>query len=1540
VPPSQVVRADAAKAIVVGGNVVRSILNTGDHARIFVGAYEPLSASYVEPWQIYAGVGVERFIGREWLVQKFDAFLDANDRGYFLLEADAGLGKTTFLAWLARRRGYVHHFVELAPAGQEGVWVGLRNLAAQLVMAWQLDPDLVEGSPPTAAARPQFLWSVLREAARARDALRPGEPIVLVIDGLDGSDRPPGLNSLGLPRQLPRGVFVLASQRPVDVMLQVDTPRRVFHLAAEDSRNLADMQAYLVRTSRVLGRQAPTDFVDILLDRCRGVWVYLAYVLAEIERGQTPSVALDELPFGLWQYYTRYWRQWRDDHPADWDRVHLPLLATLGVAETDLELPVLGRLVGVDPAEWRQLLDVEWRPFLTISAGDDPTYGLYHASLRDFLHGRSDREQLTTAEQAFVGELERATRAAHSRIADRYLHAWGGLDDGIPRLRHPAAVGLDGGYGIRHVATHLAHAGRDEDLFGLLQAEWPSEVGSRGRAHNAWHATAERIGDSGRYVWDVTLAWRLAEESSRREVEQERPAGGIGRELRCALMMVSINSIAANVPAALVRVLVEKGVWAAAQGLAYARRVPAARRRADTLVAVASSLPEPTRTRILREALEAARGVNDDTWRAVMLTAVAPHLPEDLVDEALEIARSIPDWPLRAEALTGIARHLPEPDRSAALGGLLASARRLDDEWSRAEALATLAPHLPEPLLGQAVRDGLEIQHELWRLRSLAALAPRLAEPARTAALDELQASASGLDGGSREEALATLAPYLPEGRLAEILTAAWTSDSEARTAQILAALAPHLSPTLLDKALAAASMIQDERLRAQALATLGPHLPELLLAEALAATRTIESRRWQTEALTALAGRLPASLGVTVLDEALAGTLAIQDERERAEALVVLARVLPGPLLAPALEVVRAIRSEAWRTAALAALSPLLPSILLEDALAIACTIGDATWRARALRDLEPQPCVSLARQALAATLSIADEASRAEELVALVELLPEELLADALAAARATADALARAEVLAGLAPRLPQSMPLEALAAVRLTGTGLERARLLAALARYLPEALRAGALAEALSAIKVATDVSARAEALAVLAPHLPAPLLAEALEQASRFTDGHWRAATLEALAPWLPDPLVADAFDAAEGIENGSERSRALVALAPRMPAPLLARAFTTAGRTEFGASRTALLAALAPRLPEQLLAYAVDAASKTEFGASRVGLLAALAPYLPEPLLAGALKAALAIRDDSARSEALVALAPRLDGPLLRDAMLASREIRSALGRARVVAALAPRLPAEVRTEVAADALGAVWRTVRFEPWLAETLAALAPHLPEPLLAEALTEASWIENERWRAETLAALVPHLPEAHLPEALAVAEAFEDEGWLAEALAALAPHLPEALLPEALAATQAFGEERWLAETLVALAPHLPEPLLAEALAEARTIKDERWLSRTLIGLATHLPPPLLVEGLAVGQSIRDERDRAPVLEAFAQRLAECPADLAITSWQATLPALASRRRRDLLSDLGSLRTLIMALGGEAAIHQAAAAMDDVGRWWP
>ena len=72
------------------------------------------------------------------------------------------------------------------------------------------------------------------------------------------------------------------------------------------------------------------------------------------------------------------------------------------------------------------------------------------------------------------------------------------------------------------------------------------------------------------------------------------------------------------------------------------------------------------------------------------------------------------------------------------------------------------------------------------------------------------------------------------------------------------------------------------------------------------------------------------------------------------------------------------------------------------------------------------------------------------------------------------------------------------------------------------------------------------------------------------------------------------------------------------------------------------------------------------------------------------------------------------------------------------------------------------------------------KAISALAPHLPQALLAEALTAARAITNERSRAFALSALAPHLPQALLAEALTAARAITYKGDRTKALSALAP----------------------------------------------------------------------------------------------------------------------------------------------------------------
>ena len=151
-------------------------------------------------------------------------------------------------------------------------------------------------------------------------------------------------------------------------------------LDADGEANLADIRTYLEKAAewgpiaRALSESRTTNGVaysrGVRRDARReeqGVWVYLRYVLMAIEEEHGPGAAhprldLDALPEGLWHYYAKFWRRYKDAHEQDWHTLLLPLLATLAAVREPLSFELLCKLAAVDnvsefPQRWRPVCD-------------------------------------------------------------------------------------------------------------------------------------------------------------------------------------------------------------------------------------------------------------------------------------------------------------------------------------------------------------------------------------------------------------------------------------------------------------------------------------------------------------------------------------------------------------------------------------------------------------------------------------------------------------------------------------------------------------------------------------------------------------------------------------------------------------------------------------------------------------------------------------------------------------------------------------------------------------------------------------------------------------------------------------------------------------------------------------------------------------------------------------------------------------------------------------------------------------------------------
>lgn len=1195
---------------------------------IFAGRFSRLRDVWLDPEPVFDEVDVDRFTGREWLIESVDNFLRSHDRGYVVVQAAAGLGKTAFAAWLARSRDWPCHFTRRRKG--RAAATALRNLAAQLIARYELAEQFAPGGMlPETAGEPGWFDHVLRAAAR-----NAGGQLVLVVDGLDEAEHVSGDLPLGLPASLPAGVFVLVTCRTGTNLPALRQPWKLLAIEAEDRRNTTDLRQFLRHAAadetlaNLLERNdmTVTAFTRRLIDRCGGVWMYLRYVLDELRYGLRTLADLDQLPADLVSYYLESLTPPSDE--PDWASTRLPLLATLAAAAEPLPIATLARHAGLaTPGPAQALCHGQLRPFLTVSVDDgDRRYAIYHASLREFLTGSVPHNVMDGA-GARAHELAQATSDAHARIADGYLNAFGGLATQLTALAaKPALATADSGYPRRHLTYHLDHAGRADDLHRLLACEQPTGEHS---ARNIWFEVHDRAGTLGDYLADIRRARRHAEHHTDRQLDRGRSAVSLGDEIHYAVMTAAVTTLTANVPTTLLERLVTVDLWDVDRALGHARGLHDPFTRARTLAALMPHLSDLDRTAVATEAMNAARATVSDIGRA--------------------------------EALRALAKHLPERQRPQVLIEALSAARSVTDEHQRVWALSRLATALPEQLVETLLPDVRTLHDGQDKTTLLTALIPRLPATFQTRALSAARAIPTGQH---RVQIFSEALPRLPESRRDQIwreaLTAAHSVTHPANRARAYwrLAMTPELSDArreeLLEESLAAARAITGTPSRAVALARLVPDLTDArqteVLAEAHAAARSVTDRVTRTWVMTSVATAMPEPDRDQVLAKTLTDIRTIEDEHDRARALSDLASVLPEHLLERALTIARDITAEYSRAWVLGEMAPHLPTHLVGDALAAAQTISDGRGKAQVLGELaryypEPRRARILA-EAVATARAITVSYSRAWTLTELAQQLHgpwrAQLMAESLVAAEAT--------------PRL-------------------SRPWILWRVAHHLPEAERRQAFSEASIIARELDDPDERAWALCKIAPYLPKPqrdeAVGDALTAARETSIGWHRTITLAAVSFYLPEQerneALAEAFTVARALTKKTGPMAAAIGKTARhilrhVPDRAVTEALALFHRAEITIvdhNDTEALQAveeltryLTRYLPRRLLTEALTTTKHLPSEYDATSFLGDIALYLPEPHREQALTEALTpARETTAARRAILTHLRRMRG-------------------------------------------------------------------------------------------------------------------------------------------------------------------------------------------------------------------------------------------------------------------------------------------------
>ena len=249
---------------------------------------------------------------------------------------------------------------------------------------------------------------------------------------------------------------------------------------------------------------------------------------------------------------------------------------------------------------------------------------------------------------------------AHTRIADYYLDAFGGLSHGLPLLAADLSVAqIDNGYALRHLTEHLERAGRAADVDVLLACEQLAP------AHGSiWYAAHERAGTLAEYRADLDRARRHAAARTDQDVRLGRQAPSLALELRYLMIDSAVRTLTTSVPRTLVGRLVQSGLWSPARAVFYARQLVDLADRATSLAALLPHLPEEDRPGIAHEAMTVASEVASPFWRAwafswLVGNAAASALTDEAAASALAATAEVATPADRAQLLVWLAEILP-----------------------------------------------------------------------------------------------------------------------------------------------------------------------------------------------------------------------------------------------------------------------------------------------------------------------------------------------------------------------------------------------------------------------------------------------------------------------------------------------------------------------------------------------------------------------------------------------------------------------------------------------------------------------------------------------------------------------------------------------------------------------------------------------------------------------------------------------------------------------------------------------------------------
>ncbi|MDH3508291.1 MAG: tetratricopeptide repeat protein [Gammaproteobacteria bacterium] len=433
-----------------------------EHGRLAAEGEQALLLALLKPadFKLEIDRHLGSYHGRSSFEAQVDEWLSEENGGPILwVVGKPGVGKSAFAVNVCHRRGDAFYMCIRGYSDQNDPRSVLTTIAYQLathlpeyarrlVRITNLEAELEKGAP-------EIFDNLLLAPLSTQEFPVPDRRVLVVIDGLDeatvnGKNELAQIIARRVP-QLPSWIrFIVTSREEQELIGPLHSHRRLT-LSAEDAENLDAIRAAFAQCLAELGASRSEGLLDTLVTKSEGVFLWVAYVIESLRKGERTIADLPQLPGGLEAWYLSDFQRRFEDMTA-YQRDLKPLLEAIVSQRAPLPLPILHEALGISLTELSRRIGRLGSLFpVREESSGERTIRAAHSSLRDWLVGIDERSFLPIA-----GEYVLDPELGEQCLAD---HGWGVYERGL-LASSPYYFGF--------LPEHLAAAGQSERLRQLL----------------------------------------------------------------------------------------------------------------------------------------------------------------------------------------------------------------------------------------------------------------------------------------------------------------------------------------------------------------------------------------------------------------------------------------------------------------------------------------------------------------------------------------------------------------------------------------------------------------------------------------------------------------------------------------------------------------------------------------------------------------------------------------------------------------------------------------------------------------------------------------------------------------------------------------------------------------------------------------------------------------------------------------------------------------------------------------------------------------